>query len=156
LTRTRPTQSRPTRRAAGARLINVARDRRRNRRYRIQLKLHWRLTGRKKSVLDEDVGRTLDVSSGGIYFQTSRPLPVGESLQVSIDWPVMLHNITPLQVVVTGTIFRSTREYTAVQILQHEFRTVGSMRNLSEFAKRDSGGDPSPGGRLVSNPICDA
>lgn len=131
--------------------MNIARDRRRNRRYSIQLKLHWRLTGRKKSVLDQDTGRTLDVSSGGLYFQTSRRLPVGESLELSIDWPAMLHDITPLQVVVTGTIVRSSSECTAVRIVQHEFRTVGLKRNLNEFAKRDSGGDLSPGGYGVGS-----
>jgi c-di-GMP-binding flagellar brake protein YcgR len=105
------------------RRVVIAHNRRRNRRYGIQLELRWKLTSRKK-VLDQGTGRTLDVSSGGLQFETSRPLPVGESVELSVDWPVMLHNIKPLQLVVAGTIVRSSGKHTAVQMGQFEFRTI--------------------------------
>ena len=103
--------------------MSNANDRRRDRRYPIQLKLRWRLASRERIVRDEGTGRTLDMSSGGLCFQTGRPLPVGENVELSVDWPVMLNESTPLQFFACGTIVRSAEKQTAVRMGQHEFRT---------------------------------
>ena len=74
---------------------------------------------------DSGVGRTIDVSSGGILFDASRPLPVGLNVELSVSWPVLLHNVAPLQLVVSGRIVRVHNHQIAVQMVQHEFRTAG-------------------------------
>ena len=102
----------------------IAGERRHDRRYEIQLDLRWRLI-RRRRVLETGVGKTIDLSSGGIHFETDRPLPAGLNVELSIAWPAMLHNMAPLQLVVSGKIVRNNGRRTAIQKLQHEFRTAG-------------------------------
>ena len=99
-------------------------DRRRNRRYHLQLEVKWKLI-RRRRVLDTGTGYTVDFSSGGILFDAGRHLPEGLSAELSISWPVLLHNVAPLQLVATGKIVRGNGHHVAIQTVQHEFRTVG-------------------------------
>jgi len=102
----------------------IAGDRRGDRRYEIRLDTRWKLVRRRK-VLETGLGRTLDFSSGGVLFEPGRTLPVGLNVELSISWPVLLHNVAPLQLVVCGRIVRSNGNRTAIRMVQHEFRTVG-------------------------------
>lgn len=99
-------------------------DRRVDRRYRISLDLRWKLIRRRK-VRDTGVGRTIDLSSGGILFDATRPMPMGMNVELSIAWPVLLHNVAPMQLVISGRIVRAVGSQAAIHILQHEFRTMG-------------------------------
>ena len=103
----------------------IAGDRRGDRRYEIRLEARWKLV-RRRRVLDSGSGRTLDFSSGGVLFETGRRLPVGLNVELSVSWPVLLHNVAPLQLVVCGRIVRSDGNRVAIRMLQHEFRTLGS------------------------------
>jgi hypothetical protein len=103
---------------------SIAGERRSDRRYGLQLELRWRLI-RRRRVLDTGMGRTLDLSSGGILFDPGRRMPEGLNVELSISWPVLLHDVAPLQLVVSGRIVRSRGNQTAVRMVQHEFRTVG-------------------------------
>ena len=99
-------------------------ERRDDRRYDIQLELRWKLI-RRRRVIDSGTGRTLDLSSGGIMFETGRDLPAGLNVELSISWPVRLHNVAPLQLIVLGRIVRSGGGWAAIRTVQHEFRTMG-------------------------------
>ncbi|MGB7762732.1 MAG: PilZ domain-containing protein [Bryobacteraceae bacterium] len=103
----------------------IAGDRRRDKRYELQLDVRWKLI-RRRRLLESGEGRTLDVSSGGILFDAGRPLPAGLNVELSVTWPVMLHNVAPLQLLVYGKIVRSEGRRTAVRMMQHEFRTAGA------------------------------
>jgi hypothetical protein len=102
----------------------IAGDRRGDKRYEIRLDMRWRLV-RRRRVLETGAGRTLDFSSGGILFEAGRQLPVGLNVELSISWPVLLHNVAPLQLVVSGRIVRTEGNRTAIRMAQHEFRTLG-------------------------------
>jgi hypothetical protein len=104
--------------------VGIAGDRRYDKRYHLQLELRWKLIRRRK-IQDTGAGRTIDLSSGGVLFEASRPLPEGLNVELSIAWPVLLHNVAPMQLVVSGKIVRSAGGYTAILINAHEFRTVG-------------------------------
>ena len=110
---------------AQSRTDAIAGDRRHARRYEIELELRWKLIRRRK-VLESGVGRTVDLSSGGILFDAGRDLPVGLSVELSVSWPVLLHNVAPLQLVVSGRVVRREGRHTALRIAQHEFRTMSS------------------------------
>lgn len=103
----------------------ISGERRRDKRYDIELELRWKLIRRRK-VLDSGVGRTVDLSSGGILVETDRPLPVGLNMELSIAWPVMLRNSAPLQLVVDGKIVRAKGKRVAIRMIQHQFRTIGT------------------------------
>jgi hypothetical protein len=76
-------------------------------------------------VLDTGTGQTVDMSSGGILFDAGRHLPEGLNVELSITWPVLLHNVAPMQLLASGKIVRSAGRKVAIQTVQHEFRTVG-------------------------------
>jgi len=98
-------------------------ERRSDRRYDIGLDVRWKLIDRRR-VLDSGIGKTLDVSSGGLLIETDRELPSGLNIELSIEWPVLLHNLVPLQLVVTGRVVRTREQRVGVRMVQHEFRTV--------------------------------
>ena len=102
----------------------IAGDRRRDKRYEIGLDVRWKLI-RRRRVLDTGTGRTMDLSSSGVLIDAGRPLPAGLNMEVSITWPVLLHNVAPLQLVISGRIVRAKGTNVAVRMVQHEFRTVG-------------------------------
>ena len=123
-------------------------DRRYDRRYEIALEVRWKLVRRRK-VLDSGVGTTIDLSSGGILFDAGRALPVGLSVEISISWPALLHNVAPMQLAVSGRIVRTHGTRVAIAMTQHEFRTAGAsaetrptatMRTPSLFLRAASPG----------------
>jgi hypothetical protein len=102
---------------------SIAGDRRRDRRYGIQLDLKWKLV-RRRRLIDTGTGRTVDLSSGGLLFDAGRHLPEGLNVELSIAWPVLLHNVAPLQLAASGRILRCEGRMIAVQMIHHEFRTA--------------------------------
>jgi hypothetical protein len=102
----------------------IAGDRRQDRRYELQLDVKWKLI-RRRRVLDTGTGQTIDMSSGGILFDAGRHLPEGLNVELSITWPVLLHNVAPMQLMAAGRIVRSSGWRVAIQTVQHEFRTAG-------------------------------
>ena len=114
-------------------------ERRQDRRYNLQLELKWKLI-RRRRLLDTGAGRTIDASSGGIRFDAGRHLPEGLNVELAISWPVLLHDVAPMQLVATGKIVRCDGRQVAIQTTQHEFRTAGVASEHTaplEIAPRD-------------------
>jgi hypothetical protein len=107
-----------------SKLPGIAGERRANRRYGLQLDLTWKLV-RRGRVLDAGAGHTCDLSSGGILFDAGRDLPAGLNMELSIAWPVLLHDVARLQLTVAGRIVRCTGRMIAIEMVHHEFRTAG-------------------------------
>ena len=68
-------------------------------------------------------GTTLNFGSGGILFTTEEILPVGRTIELSVNWPARLDGTCPLQFVATGRIVRAEANQAAVRIERYEFRT---------------------------------
>jgi hypothetical protein len=98
-------------------------DRRADRRYEISLELRWKLI-RRKQIIDTGSGRTVNLSSSGILFESPRPLPPGAHIELSIAWPALLQNVTPLQLIACGRIVRGDGYRIAMRMMQHEFKTL--------------------------------
>jgi PilZ domain len=114
-------------------------ERRKDRRYHLQLELKWKLI-RRRRLLDTGTGRTIDVSSSGVRFDAGRHLPEGLNVELSISWPVLLRNVAQMQLVATGKIVRCDGREVAIQTVQHEFRTAGIASEHTtpvEMAPRD-------------------
>ena len=63
-----------------------------------------------------------DIGSGGVFFKAQSPLPVGEQVELLLDWPVMLDGRCPLRLVINGRILRSSARGSAVSVLRYEYR----------------------------------
>ncbi len=117
-------------------------ERRADRRYELALTVRWKLI-RRRRVVDSGTGTTVDVSSGGLLLETDRQLSSGANIEISIAWPALLHNVAPLQLLVTGRVVRAEGRRAAVRMTQHEFRTVAVSGGRSLVAVPRS---PQPGG----------
>jgi hypothetical protein len=104
---------------------SISGNRRQDRRYQIKLDLKWKLI-RRRRVLDTGTGQTVDLSSGGLLFDAGRHLPEGLNVELSVTWPVLLHNVAPMQLVIAGRIKRTSGRLAGIQTTQHEFRTAGA------------------------------
>jgi hypothetical protein len=123
----------------------IAGDRRSDRRYDLELDVRWKLI-RRKRVLETGTGRSVDLSSGGILFEADHPLPEGLNVELSVSWPVMLHNVAAMQLVVSGRIVRTSGNRVGVHMTQHDFRTMGvpaDRKNVMAMGSRAPVGLPT-------------
>ena len=79
----------------------------------------------RKTGEEVGTGKTLNMSSGGVMFQTEQTLLPGRRLELTISWPAQLNNTCPLKLVARGRIVRVEHNRAAVEIQQYEFRTQG-------------------------------
>ena len=68
-------------------------------------------------------GRTINLSSSGMSFTADGPLLIGQTLDLCLDWPVLLDGAIRLQLMMSGEVVRTNGTMTALQIRRHEFRT---------------------------------
>src|ERR1035438_5889302 len=80
-------------------------------------------------------GTTLNIGSGGILFTTEEKLPIGRTVELSVNWPARLDGVCPLQFVATGRVIRSDALSAAVHIEKYEFKTrsVSTMSSVSSL-----------------------
>lgn len=115
-------------------------DRRRDRRYTLDLELRYKVS-RGRRVLQAGVGRTTDISSRGVAFETQEPLPLRHTAELSVEWPMTLNGCA-LRLFIQGRVVRSGQHSAAVRILKHEFRLAGAKPAVME---RGAAAGRSPG-----------
>ena len=106
---------------AGSAIPTIEPDQRARLRFPLALPLTYR------SVSPEGragAGRTLNVSSGGVLFTAAPELSVGMTLELTIEWPVLLEGSVPLQMRLFGTTLRANADQVVLRIDKHEFRTT--------------------------------
>jgi hypothetical protein len=111
-------------------------DRRRNRRYPVELALVCRTVGRGQR--DQGPGKTENISSHGLLFRADARLHPDEEVELTIRWPVLLDHATRLNWVVRGRVVRCDVAGCAVRISSHEFRTRGSAISPAEAISAQS------------------
>jgi hypothetical protein len=82
--------------------------------------------GGKKSVKQVGLGKTLNMSSGGVLFTTETPLPAGERVEIAVSWPAQLNDVLPLKLVAMGRLVRTDESQAAISVERYEFKTRGS------------------------------
>ena len=97
-------------------------DRRSNSRFPVREEVRYRVLNAKSLKLT-GVGRTLDISSGGILFTTEDKLPIGKLVEVAVNWPVTLGGVCALRFVAVGRVVRAEHNKAAVRIDRYEFKT---------------------------------
>lgn len=69
------------------------------------------------------IGRTLNIGSGGLLFTTEEKLQLGQTVEISVNWPARLDGTCALKFVATGHVVRAEEDRAAVRIQRYEFRT---------------------------------
>jgi hypothetical protein len=113
--------------AQTAQLLETPRvDQRLHRRYPITLEIEYKLLSSKGRVERLGFGKTLNVSSGGVFFETKDALAADSPIEVLIDWPFLLNGRCSLKLVIQGNVVRSDGQLVAVRTKLYEFRTARS------------------------------
>ena len=101
-------------------------DQRARGRYPIALELQYKVL-RGGRIEQTGTGKTLNISSGGVLFETQDQLPQRGRVEVAMQWPFLLEGTCGLKLVMRGRIVRSAgnSKVTAVQADYREFRTAG-------------------------------
>jgi hypothetical protein len=97
-------------------------ERRATDRFPLENELRYKLLEAKR-IAHTGRGRTLNMSSDGILFTAEAPLPVGQRVELSVDWPAQLNEHCGLKLVALGKIVRADRAQAAVRIEKYDFHT---------------------------------
>lgn len=114
-------------------------DRRSKARFRLELSVRYRSTGRGKAIAG--VGKTIDISSRGVLIKCSGVIPKGTRLILVVDWPCRLNGATELQLVAAGKVVRTHSGRMALAVAGYEFRTAGRR---ADIAVSPTGTFPAP------------
>jgi hypothetical protein len=91
-------------------------------RFPIQCDLQYRIK-EGKTVVQQGFGRTINVSSSGVLFESQAAIPPGNRIELRITWPAHLSNEVGLQLWLRGYTVRKQQNRTAVAFSRYEFRT---------------------------------
>jgi len=101
-----------------------AADRRLKRRFRIEQDVRYKMLYGQR-VAETGLGKTTDISSGGVSFTTDNMLSIGIPVELSMNWPVLLNQNCALKLMIYGCVVRSNGQGSAMVIERYEFRTQG-------------------------------
>ena len=109
------------------------RERRTKRRFEIDQEVRYKMLYGQR-IAETGVGRTMNISSGGVWFSTENMLTSGMPVELSMSWPVLLNDSCPMKLMIYGCVIRSNEKGAAVAIERYEFRTQGSRNFQSAGA----------------------
>lgn len=101
-------------------------DRRENSRFPLREEVKYKMLHPRSRPMS-GAGKTLNIGSGGILFTTEQQLPVGFTVELSVDWPAMLDGTCALKFVAVGQVIRSEQRRAAVRIDKYQFKTRGVL-----------------------------
>src|SRR3954469_11066303 len=100
-------------------------ERRSKKRFHIEQEVRYKMLYGQR-IAETGVGKTLNVSSNGVWFTTETTLTAGMPVELSMNWPVLLHDSCPMKLMIYGCVIRTSDRGAAVAIERYEFRTQGS------------------------------
>jgi hypothetical protein len=105
-------------------LQDSERERRSKRRFQIEQEVRYKMLYGQR-IAETGNGKTLNISSGGVWFSTESMLTAGMPVELSMTWPVLLNDNCPMKLMIYGCVVRSSESGAAVAIERYEFRTQG-------------------------------
>ncbi len=97
---------------------------RRPKSFPLELAVHY-VNPERPAPLEVVSGRTLEMSSCELSFIAEKLPQIGQSLELFIDWPVLLDGDVKLQLIISGTVVHAHGRTVALRIHRHDFRTRG-------------------------------
>jgi hypothetical protein len=105
-------------------VMNGERERRSKRRFHIEQDVRYKMLYGQR-IAETGAGKTMNISSGGVWFTTEALLTSGMPIELSMTWPVLLNDSCPMKLMIYGCVVRSNERGCAVAIERYEFRTTG-------------------------------
>ena len=105
-------------------VMNGERERRSKRRFHIEQDVRYKMLYGQR-IAETGSGKTMNISSGGVWFTTEALLTSGMPIELSMTWPVLLNDSCPMKLMIYGCVVRSNERGAAVAIERYEFRTTG-------------------------------
>ena len=103
---------------------NGERERRLKRRFLIDQEVRYKMLYGQR-IAETGTGRTVNISSSGVWFSTETMLTSGMPIELSMNWPILLNDVCPMKLMIYGCVVRSNEKGAAVAIERYEFRTQG-------------------------------
>ena len=75
---------------------------------------------------EEAAGQTIYMSSHEVAFTTEGTLEIGQRVEMTVNWPVLLERTCRLKLNIRGHVIRSDASTAVIGIEHHEFRTRAS------------------------------
>ena len=108
----------------------------------IERDVRYTVMGGKKSIKQGGLGKTLNMSSGGVLFTIEYALLEKQRVEVAVNWPAKLNGEVALQLVAVGSVVRASETQAAIAIERYEFKTCTSGAfNEDKAAKASRGAD---------------
>jgi hypothetical protein len=123
-------------------------DRRDDKRYRLELRLRYRVRQGGR-VVWRGTGYTTDLSRASIRFKASRALPPKTPIDLVIEWPVRFGDMYPMELALSGTVERSEENSAVVRLISWQFRIAPGARSFESeraqgWARRARPRDDAP------------
>lgn len=99
-------------------------ERRSKKRFRIEQDVKYKMLYGQR-IAETGAGKTLNISSGGVWFTTETMLTAGMPVELSMAWPVLLNDSCAMKLMIYGCVIRANDRGAAVAIERYEFRTQG-------------------------------
>lgn len=100
------------------------RERRSKKRFVIEQEVRYKMLYGQR-IAETGTGKTMNISSSGVWFTTENMLTTGMPVEISMNWPVLLNETCPMKLMIYGCVVRSNEKGAAVAIERYEFRTQG-------------------------------
>jgi PilZ domain len=97
-------------------------ERRSKVRFPLQLRASYRTLERGNSSAGE--GWVVNMSRGGVLLSSRHEIGVGAPVELSIEWPSLLHGRVPLRFVTVGKVVRCDTSSFAILLSRYQFRTA--------------------------------
>jgi PilZ domain len=94
---------------------------RRSTRYPLALSVRFQTAGPVTG--SSGTGVTRNLSSGGMFIETTREAEPGSQVKIIVEWPVLLQGAVPLQFIALGQVVRCNESGFGMRILRYEYRT---------------------------------
>jgi hypothetical protein len=106
-------------------------ERRLQRRYPVALELEYKVM-EGGEVTGTGAGRTGNIGSGGVFFQTEDKLAEGPNVELSIRWPSVPGGEPSIELRMSGRVLRSDTRGTALQMCRYHFQKPGNSGTAAE------------------------
>ena len=99
-------------------------ERRTKVRFPLELRVSYRTLGKRGTPCAGE-GRVVNMSRDGVLVSSRHEVDVGKRMELSIEWPFLLHGQVPLRFVTVGEVVRcDASSFAATLIRQYQFRTA--------------------------------